>query len=76
VETVQSYRNYEAFDSKPDAGKNFYRIKQVDLDGKFKYSIVVNVKFNIDQTVASVLTNPFVNNISIDFSLKTIKTFM
>ena len=63
-------RTYNAFDSKPIAGKNFYRIKQVDLDGKFKYSIVVNVKFNIDQTVASVLTNPFVNNISIDFSAK------
>ncbi len=63
-------RTYNAFDSKPIAGKNFYRIKQVDLDGKFKYSVVVNVKFNIDKTVASVLTNPFVNNISIDFSAK------
>ena len=63
-------RTYNAFDSKPIAGKNFYRIKQVDIDGKFKYSIVVNVKFSIDQTVASVLTNPFVNNISIDFWAK------
>ena len=64
-------KNYNAFDANPIAGTNFYRVKQVDMDGKYKYSITVNVKVNVDKTGASVLTNPFINNISIDFLSKS-----
>ncbi|MEO6732762.1 MAG: T9SS type A sorting domain-containing protein [Ferruginibacter sp.] len=64
-------KTYNAYDAKPAAGINYYRIKQVDLDGKYKYSITVHVKMNFDKTSASVLTNPFVNNIAIDFLSKT-----
>ena len=64
-------KNYNAFDVNPIAGTNFYRVKQVDMDGKYKYSITVNVKVNVDKTGASVLTNPFINNISIDFLSKS-----
>ena len=64
-------KNYNSFDASPIAGTNFYRVKQVDMDGKYKYSITVNVKVNVDKTGASVLTNPFINNISIDFLSKS-----
>ena len=64
-------KNYNSFDAKPSAGINYYRIKQVDTDGRFKYSIVVKVKITGNKTDISVLTNPFVNNITVDFLSNT-----
>lgn len=60
-------KSYAAYDAKPVAGFNYYRIKQVDTDQRFKYSTVAKVKINIEKTGISVLTNPFVNNITVDF---------
>ncbi|HEV8081859.1 MAG TPA: T9SS type A sorting domain-containing protein [Chitinophagaceae bacterium] len=60
-------RAYNAYDSRPYSGNNFYRIKQVDKDGKFKYSKTVNVKINTSKTGVSVLANPFHNVLTIDF---------
>ena len=37
--------SYSAIDNKPTRGINFYRLKQVDSDGRFTYSPVVTVKF-------------------------------
>jgi hypothetical protein len=59
-------KNYGSYDPKPVQGFNYYRIKQVDYDGKFKYSDVVNIKISFDKTGISVLANPFVNNITAD----------
>ncbi len=36
---------YGWFDANPLAGNNYYRIKAVDIDGKFAYSAVKSVKF-------------------------------
>jgi len=60
-------KSYAAYDAKPVAGLNYYRIKQVDVDGKFKFSPVAKVKISIEKTGVSVLANPFVNNITVDF---------
>ncbi len=60
-------KNYSSYDSKPVGGYNYYRIKQVDIDGKFKYSTIAKVKISIEKTGVSVLANPFVNNITVDF---------
>lgn len=38
-----SRNNYEYIDEHPFAGENFYRIKQVDSDGKFAYSTIVSI---------------------------------
>jgi len=64
-------KRYNAFDAKPVAGMNYYRIKQVDMDGRFEHSIIVHVRMTIDKTYASVLTNPFVSDIAIDFLSKS-----
>ncbi len=40
--TIQSYSSQ---DNNPVPGMNFYRLKQVDSDGHFVYSMVVSVKF-------------------------------
>ena len=58
---------YNAYDAKPAAGYNYYRVKQVDIDGKSDYSSIVKVNINVEKTGVSVLTNPFVNNITVDF---------
>ena len=60
-------RNYNAYDPRPYSGFNFYRIKQIDKDGKFKYSKTVNVKINTSKTGVSVLANPFHNALTVDF---------
>ncbi|MEI7587510.1 autotransporter-associated beta strand repeat-containing protein, partial [Runella sp.] len=36
-------RNYRFTDTKPEAGLNFYRLKQLDFDAQFSYSKVVSV---------------------------------
>jgi hypothetical protein len=64
-------KNYNAYDASPLNGVNFYRIKQVDKDGNFKYSKTVLVKLNLVKTGVSVLTNPFHNSLTIDFSSAT-----
>ncbi|MEO8762961.1 MAG: T9SS type A sorting domain-containing protein [Ginsengibacter sp.] len=37
--------NYQFNDLKPVRGKGFYRLRQVDLDGKYSYSMVASVNF-------------------------------
>lgn len=60
-------RNYNLYDPRPLSGFNFYRIKQIDKDGQFKYSKTVNVKINSSKTGVSVLANPFHNVLTVDF---------
>jgi Secretion system C-terminal sorting domain len=50
--------NYSFTHTKPVSGFNYYRIKQIDNDGKFKYSEVVTVlkKDNLVQTI--IAPNP------------------
>ena len=60
-------KNYNAYDPAPFKGINFYRIKQVDIDGKFKYSKTVNVKVNTNATGVTVVANPFHNLLTVDF---------
>ena len=67
----QVHKNYNAVDANPLSGINYYRIKQVDYDGHFKYSSTVNVKTNIAKTEVSVLVNPFRNNLSVNFASAT-----
>ena len=67
-------KKYDATDIRPAPEYNYYRIKQVDIDGKYKYSITVNVKLKIDKSSAIVLYNPFVNEIPIEFLSKTNQT--
>jgi hypothetical protein len=64
-------KNYNAYDPTPFKGINYYRIKQVDLDGHFKYSKIVSVKLNLNKTGISVLANPFHNILTVDLSSET-----
>ncbi len=44
--TVSSQQTYQYTDETPAKGMNFYRLKQVDIDGNFTYSNIVAVNFN------------------------------
>lgn len=57
--------NYNFTHLKPITGFNYYRIKQIDIDGSFKYSVVVKVlnKNDIKQTI--IAPNPVVDVLNI-----------
>ena len=51
--------NYSAIDESPIKGTNFYRLEQMDLDGKKSYSTVVSVRFADKESVGlSFFPNP------------------
>jgi hypothetical protein len=59
--------NYSATDAHPAKGNNYYRLKMVDKDAKFEYSVVRRVNF--DEPVSyTVYPNPATNllNIAMD----------
>ncbi|MCO5235659.1 MAG: T9SS type A sorting domain-containing protein [Chitinophagaceae bacterium] len=62
VGTQTSYNNpdkhtYRFTDYTPVNGLNFYRIKQVDIDGVYTYSNTVNVKISSENTI-TITPNP------------------
>ncbi|MEO8719511.1 MAG: T9SS type A sorting domain-containing protein [Ginsengibacter sp.] len=63
----QMVRNYHVVDANPLSGINYYRLKQVDMNGDYQYSRIVNAKIDGQRTFVSVLANPFHNNLSINF---------
>ncbi|MEK7255363.1 MAG: PQQ-dependent sugar dehydrogenase, partial [Bacteroidota bacterium] len=44
--TKNGQRNYQFTDPSPTPGDNFYRLKMVDVDGKFSHSNIINVKLD------------------------------
>ncbi len=52
--------NYSYTDNNPLAGKNFYRLRQVDFDGQFDISAIVSVNLSVTSKV-SLYPNPVSN---------------
>ena len=52
--------NYSYTDAKVQSGTNYYRLKQVDLDGRFSYSSVIQIEYSSFKW--AVLGNPVANN--------------
>jgi hypothetical protein len=51
--------NYSTEDNNPEIGKNYYRLKQTDFNGKYEYSKLVMVEFLQDFTKSiSLHPNP------------------
>ncbi len=57
--------NYEVVDESPHDGLNYYRLKQVDFDGKFEYSSIVSVTVE-EKVKIMVYPNPANQQILID----------
>lgn len=56
-QNTSSTSNYDFIHTSPQKGINFYRLKQFDLDGKFKYSNIIPVMFN-QSVVKAIKINP------------------
>ncbi len=56
--------NYEFYDNTPARGINYYRLRQIDKDGKFDYSAIRSVLFNSGNTV-DIAPNPATNFINV-----------
>lgn len=67
----QLVQTYSFADARPVLGTNIYRIRQYDIDARSSLSKTASVKVNISKTTATVLANPFVNNIAVEFLSKT-----
>lgn len=57
--------NYSYTDQFPFAGNNYYRLKMIDLDGKFNYSKVVAVFADKDSRPLVIYSNPFSDQIRV-----------
>lgn len=58
--------SYSVDDSKPANGVNYYRIKQYDLNGVYKYSHTVTAHIEVPQTEWDIYPNPATNNLNIN----------
>ncbi|MCX6210363.1 MAG: T9SS type A sorting domain-containing protein, partial [Bacteroidetes bacterium] len=57
--------SYTAIDIKPITGKNYYRIKQVDKDGHYTFSIIVFVMIEEVNNSFTIYPNPATSNINL-----------
>lgn len=70
-ESRSRLKNYQFADQSPVKGRNYYRIKQVDLDGTFMFSEIRSVHLNMSSGELNVFPNPSVDkNIKVEFYQK------
>jgi Secretion system C-terminal sorting domain len=72
VNTVNAagVNNYAYEDAQPFKGLNFYRLKQVDIDGSYKYSNINKVLFENFGDAITIYPNPAKDYIQFDFASK------
>ncbi len=56
--------SYTFYDETPLPGSNYYRLKQIDLDGKISYSIVVSLSFGSSSKI-TISPNPASTSVTI-----------
>ena len=59
--------NYKTYDLNPYSGVNYYRLKQTDFNGNYKYTSIAQVNFDT-RSFVFVFPNPAVNNIFVNVS--------
>ncbi|WP_315824253.1 T9SS type A sorting domain-containing protein [Paraflavitalea speifideaquila] len=64
------YNQYDFTDATPSAGINYYRLKQVDVDGRSMYSKILTLRSNLDKVEVKAGPNPFAGNINIYYQLE------
>ncbi|MBS1598286.1 MAG: discoidin domain-containing protein [Bacteroidetes bacterium] len=63
---------YSAQDGNPLNGINFYRLKQVDIDGKATYSHIISVIFG-KQVSPFIYPNPAISNFTVVAGMETVR---
>jgi hypothetical protein len=75
IEVVASKNNlsgshYTSVDAYPLFGRNYYRLKSVDIDGKFSYSNIDEVTFNLSTNNVIVYPNPAKDVLTVQSNFK------
>ncbi|MBP6455624.1 MAG: zinc-dependent metalloprotease [Chitinophagaceae bacterium] len=74
IGTIKGFGNsdvatyYSFIDKKTTNGVQYYRIKQIDIDGKFSYSTVVNEIINSKDFTVQLFPNPANNELNIQLN--------
>jgi hypothetical protein len=63
--TTIEQQTYEFLDKNISEGVTYYRLKQVDFDGQFEYSKIVNCQLSIDNAPLKVYPNPVQDELTI-----------
>jgi hypothetical protein len=63
-----SMLNYRGYDDNPSEGNNYYRLKQVDFNGKYSYTKLVSAKYLPSAADLGVQPNPAKDNAVITFN--------
>ena len=71
--TTYKTNTYNAVDPFPTKGVTYYRIKEVDFDGKLHYSPILSVEM-ADKTPIKVYPNPVGANLNIAHGEETLKS--
>ena len=61
----ETVKDYGGLDVNPAIGKNYYRLKQIDLDGDFQYSDTIQIDFIQDEKELRISPNPTSGIVSI-----------
>ncbi|MDF7819570.1 T9SS type A sorting domain-containing protein [Runella sp. MFBS21] len=64
--TISIAQNYSFLDSSPLQGLNYYRLKQVDFDGKYSYSVIRDIRAKGEESSFRVYPNPATNELKIE----------
>src|SRR6185312_12193895 len=67
-----SYKNYAETDYEPYSGLSYYRLKQTDFNGQFKYFNMVPVNFAVRKNI-TVYPNPISNTANLNVKLSGFK---
>ena len=59
---------YSFVDENPMEGHNYYRLRQIDLDGKSTYSKQIDLVVNSNDNVVNVYPNPAKDNLNIEYT--------
>ena len=60
-------QQYRFVDENPFVGSNYYRLRQVDLDGTLSYSQIVQVRFDGHSEGGKIYPNPFASDIHLHY---------
>ena len=60
---------YYLVDPSPNIGNNYYRIKQVDIDGKYTYSKIINIVYDPSAFTMQIYPNPIKDVLNLKVSL-------